>query len=91
MKVRVYFVAHGRVQGVFFRQFTLSRALRLGISGWVRNLPDGTVEGLFEGEEVAVQALVDCCRNGPPAARVEQLNVRAGTYSGEYDTFTIAY
>ncbi|MDD5286307.1 MAG: acylphosphatase [Desulfuromonadaceae bacterium] len=91
MKVRMHVVAQGRVQGVFFRQFTLSRALRLGISGWVRNLPDGTVEALFEGEEEAVQALVDCCRNGPPAARVEELNIRAGSYTGEYDTFTIAY
>lgn len=91
MNVRVSIIVHGRVQGVSFRHYTCRRALELGVTGWVRNLPDGSVEGLFEGGEPAVQALVEWCRNGPPTARVERLDIRAGTYSGEFDTFATVY
>ncbi|MBF0164736.1 MAG: acylphosphatase [Magnetococcales bacterium] len=64
---------HGRVQGVWFRESTKSRALELGVSGWVRNLGDGTVEAEMHGEVAAVRALADWCRVGPPAARVERV------------------
>lgn len=67
--------AHGRVQGVYFRDTTQRLARRLGVAGCVRNLPDGTVEGVFEGSERAVQALVDFCRDGPPDAEVDWLEV----------------
>ena len=86
---RVTVVVHGRVQGVSFRHFTCCRALELGVTGWVRNLPDGSVEGMFEGDETAVDLLVEWCRSGPPAARVDRLDVHKGTYSGEHDTFLI--
>ena len=82
-------IAHGRVQGVAFRHFTCQRALELGVTGWVRNLPDGSVEGLFEGEYSAVAALVEWCRIGPPAAQVERLDVREDTFRGEFDSFSI--
>lgn len=88
--ISVIVVVHGRVQGVSFRQFILLRALELGVTGWVRNLPDGSVEGMFEGSEAAVNALVEWCSTGPPSARVDRLEVRKGTYRGENDTFIIA-
>ena len=90
MRVRRTVVVHGRVQGVAFRHYTCRRALELGVTGWVRNLPDGSVEGLFEGDEAAVEALVEWCRSGPPAARVDRLDVRDDTYRGEFATFIIA-
>lgn len=64
---------HGRVQGVWFREATKNRALELGVSGWVRNLADGTVEAELRGNPAAVRALADWCRGGPPAARVERV------------------
>jgi acylphosphatase len=65
----------GRVQGVWFRESTRRRALELGVGGWVRNLPDGRVEALFEGDAAAVRAAVAFVREGPPMARVESLEV----------------
>jgi acylphosphatase len=88
---RVTVIVHGRVQGVAFRHYTCQRALELGVSGWVRNLPDGAVEGLFEGDDAAVAALVEWCRSGPPAAQVERLDIRDDTYRGEFDSFSITY
>ena len=65
--------ACGRVQGVFYRDSTRREAIRLGVAGWIRNLPDGTVEGIFEGEREPVEALIAFCRVGPERARVESL------------------
>ncbi len=67
------FTVSGRVQGVFFRQSTAERATVLGLDGWVRNLPDGRVEGLACGAPEALQQLQQWLRRGPPAARVEAL------------------
>ena len=89
MMTRVSVNIHGWVQGVAFRHYTFRRAQDLGVTGWVRNLPDGSVEGLFEGEYSAVAALVEWCRIGPPAAQVERLDVREDTFSGEFDSFSI--
>jgi acylphosphatase len=63
----------GRVQGVWYRGATEAEARRLGVDGWVRNLPDGSVEALIEGAPAAVRALVAWCRGGPPGARVEDV------------------
>lgn len=68
-------VVHGRVQGVWFRQSTLQEAERLGVTGWVRNLADGTVEGWAQGEPEAVDALVAFCRVGPSRAEVSGVEV----------------
>lgn len=65
----------GRVQGVFFRKWTARRAAELGVSGWVRNRRDGSVEILACGRAEAVDALIAACREGPPAARVERIEV----------------
>jgi acylphosphatase len=67
---RVRVRIHGRVQGVFFRAEARSRAESLGIAGWVRNAPDGSVEALFEGEPDRVDSMVEWCRHGPSGAHV---------------------
>lgn len=65
----------GRVQGVFFRAWTKQQADELGVTGWVRNCPDGRVDAHVEGEDSAVQRLIDQLRRGPPAAQVEDVHV----------------
>ena len=70
---RAHVIVEGRVQGVFFRAYTSEEAKKLGLSGWVRNRPDGSVEAAFEGPPEAVAALVAFCRHGPEYARVETL------------------
>lgn len=67
-------IIHGRVQGVFYRNWTVEAARGLGLTGWVRNRSDGTVEILACGEEAAVEALVVRCRQGPPAAAVQRID-----------------
>lgn len=73
MAVRRRVVAHGGVQGVFFRDTTQSEAERRGVSGWIENRADGAVEAVFEGEPDDVDALVSFCRRGPGRASVERL------------------
>jgi acylphosphatase len=68
-------IVKGRVQGVSYRWFTVEEAERLGLTGWVRNLPDGSVELEAEGPEPQLEALVTWCRRGPPAARVTDVDV----------------
>jgi acylphosphatase len=75
--IRRRVVVHGLVQGVWFRETTRIHATAAGVAGWVRNRPDGTVEAVFEGEEHAVERMLAFCRDGPRAARVERLEVRA--------------
>jgi acylphosphatase len=70
-------VAHGHVQGVFFRETIRRRALSAGVTGWVGNRPDGTVEAVFEGDPEAVDRLVAFSREGPRGARVDWLDVAA--------------
>jgi acylphosphatase len=84
-------IVHGQVQGVAFRHYTHRRAEEVGVSGWVRNRPDGSVEALFEGPEKAVRNMVEWCRSGPPAALVERLEVSQEDYRGEFDSFNITY
>lgn len=79
----------GRVQGVFFRQSTCDMALSLEITGWVRNLPDGTVEATFEGSSQDVKNMLYWCRTGPRAAKVEAIDVRWEDPTGEFTSFLI--
>ena len=72
---RAHVFVSGRVQGVWFRESTRERAEELGVGGWVRNLPDGRVEALFEGDEAAVRRAVDFVREGPRHARVERVEL----------------
>lgn len=73
--IRRRVVVHGRVQGVWFRETTRTAAERHGVRGWVRNLRDGTVEAVLEGDEQAVAAVVAFCHRGPPDARVDRVDV----------------
>ncbi len=73
--VQAHIIVTGRVQGVFFRESTRQEAEKHGVVGWIKNLPDGTVEALFQGEPPAVQALVQYCHSGPRAANVESVIV----------------
>ena len=68
-------MAHGRVQGVFFRDTVRRRAELLGVAGWVTNRDDGAVEAVFEGPDEAVEAMVELCRRGPGRAEVTELEV----------------
>ena len=73
--VRRHVWISGRVQGVWFRESTRRLARELGVSGWVRNLPDGRVEAVFEGDEACVSRLVEFVRRGPPHARVAGVEI----------------
>ena len=90
-KTRAHVYVSGRVQGVFFRQNTKREALREGVKGWVKNLDDGRVEAVFEGEEDAVKALVAFCHRGPKAAEVTGVTIEWQPYKGEFNNFSIAY
>jgi acylphosphatase len=86
-KARVHLFVNGRVQGVFYRKKTKQQAEKLGIMGWVRNLPDGRVEAVFEGEETAVKALQEYCHHGPLSATVTNVDSIWELYSGEFSDF----
>jgi acylphosphatase len=75
-------VVHGRVQGVFFRDTLRRLAQRDGVTGWARNTLDGTVEAVFEGDEEAVERLVEFCRRGPGGARVDRVEVETEDAEG---------
>ncbi len=81
----------GRVQGVYFRQYTQEEATWRGVTGWVRNNLDGSVEAVFEGEEEKVKELIEWCHQGPPSALVEKVEVTWEEPTGEYPGFEISY
>lgn len=91
MKVRTHVYISGRVQGVFFRSSAEDKALELGVKGWVRNLRDGRVEAIFEGEKEKVEEMLKWCRKGPPYARVANVEVKWEEYKGEFKSFGVAY
>lgn len=80
-RVRVF----GRVQGVWYRGWTVETARRRGLCGWVRNRSDGSVEAVFSGPAAAVEAMIAACREGPPAARVTAVEVELAEDGGESD------
>jgi acylphosphatase len=89
-KVRVHLVIEGRVQGVFFRATALKQASRLGITGWVRNRADGSVEIVAEGEQKKIEKLIDWCRQGPPGADVHHIHVEPEAFQNEFQSFRIS-
>lgn len=91
MEVRAHVIISGKVQGVFFRAHTKSIADRLGVKGWVRNLPDGRVEAVFEGERDSVEEVIEWCWRGPPAARVTNVEVSWEKFKGDFSSFKIIY
>ncbi|MEW6714974.1 MAG: acylphosphatase [Nitrospirota bacterium] len=91
MKKRLHLIIKGRVQGVFYRASTRDAAVKLRLKGWVRNMPDGSVEALFEGDEEALGEVLRWCRNGPPGAYVSKIEERWDEFTGEFDRFDIRY
>jgi len=89
--VRFHVYVSGLVQGVFYRDHTRRWADSLGIKGWVRNLPDGRVEAVLEGERDKVEALLQRMEEGPPLARVEKIEVEWEDYQGEFNDFRIRW
>ena len=83
-RVALHVRVTGVVQGVFFRAWTQQQANRLDVRGWARNAPDGSVEGHLEGEETAVQQLVDLLHQGPPSAQVDKVEVEASEPEGAH-------
>jgi len=81
----------GFVQGVFFRYETKRRALQHGVTGWVRNLRDGRVEAVFEGEKEAVDAMIAFCRRGPSGAIVKHVEVFWEKPTGKFESFYVRY
>ena len=91
LKVRAHVFVSGMVQGVFFRSETQYEANRRKVNGWVRNLRDGRVEAVFEGEKDNVEKLIEFCRKGPPGSRVTKVEVSWEEYTGEFKNFGIRY
>lgn len=91
VKVRAHVMFEGLVQGVFFRANTRECALRHGLTGWIRNRPDGSVEAIFEGEEAVVKAAIEWCATEQPHARVDRRTVEFSEAVGEFDTFSVAH
>jgi acylphosphatase len=91
MKTRVHIIVHGVVQGVFFRYRTEQEATGLGLTGWVKNLPDGTVEIVCEGEKETVGKLVRWAHTGPSGAFVERTDVSFEEYTGRFPKFEIRH
>jgi len=89
--VRQNAVVHGRVQGVFFRHFTAKEAERLGLTGWVRNLDDGSVEAEFQGEEGAVSLMVNWLHQGSPMSQVSRVQTRMCQSVGRETGFMVRY
>ena len=80
---RAHVFVTGRVQGVYYRANTREQARQRGVDGWVRNLADGRVEAVFEGEEASVEAMVEWCHTGSPRAEVEGVEVEYEPPEGE--------
>lgn len=87
--VRIF--VKGKVQGVFFRQALKVMAKKKNVSGWVKNLKDGRVEALFEGEDLDVSFIVDWCHAGSANARVEDIKIKNEKFTGEFSKFEVLY
>ncbi len=90
-KQRVRLFIKGKVQGVFFRQALKVTAIKNNVNGWVRNLKDGRVEALLEGDDIDVSILVEWCHAGSANARVEDIDIKNEKYSGEFLKFEVLY
>ena len=88
---RVHVIVEGRVQGVYFRAYTKDTAVKLGLSGWVRNRPNGSVEALIEGERTAVEKMLQWFHKGSPHSLVETVHATEEPPVGDNATFEIQY
>ena len=88
---RISIIVHGHVQGVYFRNFTAHIANVLDITGYVRNLPDSTVEADAEGEKESLEKFIAFLRKGPPGAHVTKQDITWSSYTKRYTSFEILY
>jgi acylphosphatase len=88
-QVRVHLRIEGRVQGVYFRASAVQEAHRLGLTGWVMNCRDGSVEAVAEGPRVRIEDWIAWCRQGPPGARVERVRFEWQDFGNEFQAFRI--
>ena len=88
---RIHVFVTGRVQGVFFRQSTRVMAIKNNVNGWVRNLDDGRVEIVAEGEESNVNTLANWCKTGPANSRVDEFELSEENSTGEFENFEVRY
>ncbi len=88
-RARAYLRIYGRVQGVFFRSSMREIAKKNGVTGWVRNVRDGSVEAVIEGEKKALERVIEWAHRGPPLARVDEVKVKWDKYRGEFEDFSI--
>jgi len=91
MKIRAHVIVKGIVQGVNFRYYTKLEAEKNNVKGWIRNLIDGRVEAVFEGEKGDVEKMVEFCKIGPPNAYVTNVKVKWEEFKGESNKFEIKY
>ena len=88
---RIHIFVTGRVQGVFFRQSTKVMAIKNNVNGWVRNLDDGQVEIVAEGEESNIYSLTNWCKTGPANSRVDEFKLSEEAPTGEFENFEVRY
>ncbi len=86
---RLHLKIYGRVQGVYFRSSAQSKARELGLSGWAKNIPDGTLETVVEGEAEMLEEYIRWCKKGPAAARVDKVEEKWDEPTGEFKGFSI--
>ena len=86
---RTRLIVKGRVQGVYFRASTVQQARHLGLTGWVMNRYDGSVELVAEGRSDSIEELIAWCRQGPPGARVDEVDLQRQGFRGEFTEFRI--
>jgi acylphosphatase len=91
IKIRAHIVVRGKVQGVYFRQNAQRICNEYGVTGWVLNVDDGSVEAILEGDKNSVEDAISWFRVGPPDAHVEKIELSYDRYSGEFEDFKISY
>lgn len=91
MNARVHLLISGKVQGVFFRASTRKVANEIGVTGWVRNVPNGMVEVVAEGRKNQLDRLIEFCKKGPEGAKVEDIEINWEKYKGEFKDFEIKF
>lgn len=90
-KVRVHIFVSGKVQGVFYRDTAKKEAKKLEIFGWIKNLSDGRVEAVFEGDEEKVESMISWAKKGPVLAQVKDVQIQREEYKKEFNDFKIVY
>jgi acylphosphatase len=88
-KIRVHVNIYGKVQGVYYRQTAFQKAVELGLKGWVRNLENGNVEAVFEGDEPIVEKMLEWCKEGPVMARVTGMDITRQPCLDSFEDFRI--